>query len=162
MSEKTNIKRSNIPNNAFDIEYRTEWREEVDFLASRGIYYTIRKLEGEYNIPVYKYTKTADLFIALADFYMRRRRNIKSKATFKGFKKAPYEKRTVQQLSFLTKDGNLDEQYIADVEGSDTDGDALNILEKLDEDKPVSSANAEPEQAAVQITGNTTDEDDTE
>lgn len=93
-----------IPNSAFDIEYRTEWRDEVDFLAKRGIYYTIRKLEGEYNIPVYKYTKTADLFVALADFYLRRKRNAKSQATYKGKK--------FEQQSFIKKDGTLNEQFV--------------------------------------------------
>lgn len=78
-----------IPNKAFDIEYRTQWRDEVDFLASRGIYYTIRKKEGEFQIPVYKYTKTVDLFIALADFYLQRKRNFRSEATYKpGMKRA--------------------------------------------------------------------------
>ena len=92
-----------IPNSAFDIEYRTEWRDEVDFLMERGIYYTIRKKEGEYQIPVYKYTKTADLFIALADFYMRRKRNQRSLSTYKG---------KVEQQSFVNKDGTLNEKFI--------------------------------------------------
>ena len=101
----SNVERkSSIPNSAFDVEYRTEWREEVDFLASRGIYYTIRKREGEYGIPVYKYTKTADLFLTLADFYLRNRRNVKSKATFKGHK----------QQSFLNEDGTLNKEFIVD------------------------------------------------
>lgn len=53
VKEKITQEKRNIPNSAFDIEYRTEWRDEVDFLAERGIYYTIRKKEGEYQIPVY-------------------------------------------------------------------------------------------------------------
>ena len=96
----------NIPNSAFDIEYRTEWRDEVDFLAERGIYYTIRKREGEYQIPVYKYTKTVDLFIALADFYLRRKRNLRSKAKYKN---PEYE-----QQSFLNKDNSLKEEFVVD------------------------------------------------
>ncbi len=100
---KDNKDRRIIPNNAFDIEYRTEWRDEVDFLAERGIYYTIRKKEGEYQIPVYKYTKTADLFIALADFYLRRKRNMRSQATYRNPK---YE-----QQSFLNKDGSIKEKF---------------------------------------------------
>lgn len=94
---------SKIPNSAFDIEYRTQWRDEVDFLASRGIYYTIRKREGEYNIPVYKYTRTAELFLALADFYLHRLPNRKSEATFKGHK-------AVQQ-TFLNDDGTIKKQF---------------------------------------------------
>lgn len=108
MTQKANPKaeKRNIPNSAFDIEYRTEWREEVDFLAERGIYYTIRKREGEYQIPVYKYTKTVDLFIALADFYLRNKRNLKSQAKYKNPK---YE-----QQSFINKDNTINEKFVVD------------------------------------------------
>ncbi len=101
------VDKKNIPNSAFDIEYRTEWRDEVDFLAERGIYYTIRKKEGEYQIPVYKYTKTADLFIALADFYLRNKRNMKSLAKYN-----PNVK--VEQPSFLNNDNTINEKYVVD------------------------------------------------
>ena len=108
MTQKANPKaeKRSIPNSAFDIEYRTEWREEVDFLAERGIYYTIRKREGEYQIPVYKYTKTVDLFIALADFYLRNKRNLKSQAKYKNPK---YE-----QQSFINKDNTINEKFVVD------------------------------------------------
>ena len=109
VKEKITQEKRNIPNSAFDIEYRTEWRDEVDFLAERGIYYTIRKKEGEYQIPVYKYTKTADLFIALADFYLRKKRNLRSLATFKG----KVEKKPEQQ-SFINKDGSLNEKFVVE------------------------------------------------
>lgn len=99
--------KKNIPNSAFDIEYRTEWRDEVDFLAERGIYYTIRKREGEYQIPVYKYTKTADLFIALADFYLRNKRNLKSLAKYNPNLK-------VVQPSFLNSNNTINEKYVID------------------------------------------------
>lgn len=98
------VQRSSIPNNAFDIEYRTQWRDEVDFLASRGIYYTIRKIEGEYNIPTYKYTRTAELFLALADFYLHRLPNRKSMATYKG-------KPKFEQQSFLNDDGTVKKRF---------------------------------------------------
>ena len=111
MTEKIIQEKRSIPNSAFDIEYRTEWREEVDFLAERGIYYTIRKKEGEYQIPVYKYTKTADLFIALADFYLRNRRNIRSLATYKG-----KQEKKPEQLSFVKKDGALNEEFVVEKE----------------------------------------------
>ena len=93
-----------IPSSAFDIEYRTQWRDEVDFLTSRGIYYTIRKKEGEYQIPVYKYTKTVDLFIALADFYLQRKRNYKSQAKYKN--------PDSEQQSFLNRDNTINKKYI--------------------------------------------------
>ena len=89
--------RSNIPDHVFDIEYSTQWRDEVDFLASRGIYYTYRKFNPEYRVSTFKYTKTADLFVALADFYLRRRRDVKSKAT--------YDPRKPKQVSMFNKDG---------------------------------------------------------
>lgn len=107
--------RSGIPNTAFDMEYRTQWRDEVDFLAERGIYYTIRRREGEYGIPTYKYTRTAELFLALADFYLHRRPNAKSKATFKGYPKpegeTKFRPRVYRQESFLDKDNNIRPQY---------------------------------------------------
>lgn len=58
-----------IPKNAFDCEYMTEWRREVEYLRSKGIRYTFRKVSTEYRIPQYKYTKTPELFLALAEFY---------------------------------------------------------------------------------------------
>ena len=100
----------NIPSSAFDVEYRTQWRDEVDFLASRGIYYTIRKKEGEYQIPVYKYSKTVDLFIALADFYLQRKRNFRSTATYTGKPKKP------EQQTFLNDDMSIKEEFVANKE----------------------------------------------
>ena len=62
-----------IPNKAFDSEYMTEWVREVRFLASKGIRYTFVKRTPEYNIRQYKYTKTPELFMALAEFYCQAR-----------------------------------------------------------------------------------------
>ena len=127
MTQRVSAKaeKRNIPNSAFDIEYRTEWRDEVDFLAERGIYYTIRKREGEYQIPVYKYTKTVDLFIALADFYLRRKRNLRSKAKYKN---PEYE-----QQSFLNKDNTLKEEFVVNKEEvediEDIDIENLSVFE---------------------------------
>ena len=59
----------NIPNKAFDSEYMTEWVREVKFLADKGIKYVFVKKTPEYNIKQYKYTKTPELFVALAEFY---------------------------------------------------------------------------------------------
>ena len=113
-------KQSNIPSSAFDIEYRTQWRDEVDFLTSRGIYYTFRKKEGEYGIPTYKYTKTLEL-------YLHRKPNVKSRATYQGPNTRPLRGKTEQrsakkpvpaaeekaeQLSFVQKDGSLDPKYV--------------------------------------------------
>lgn len=51
----------------FDMEYQTQWREEVDFLSSVGIQYTfVKKVNG---ISTYKYKKSGELFNQLAIFY---------------------------------------------------------------------------------------------
>lgn len=64
MDEKTVI-----PKNAFDKEYSTEWRREVKFLEEKGINYTYAKKHFKYPIIRYKYRKTPELFLALAEFY---------------------------------------------------------------------------------------------
>lgn len=61
------------PNKAYDSEYATQFRREVEFLKERGIEPTYMKRVGEYRIPTYKYTKTPELFRAVADFYEQRR-----------------------------------------------------------------------------------------
>ena len=58
-----------IPSKEFDKEYNTQWRKEMEYLRSRGIEYTFAKRVGEYKIPTYKYKKTPQLFLALAEFY---------------------------------------------------------------------------------------------
>ena len=58
-----------IPKHVFDKEYSTQWREEVRFLEDKGIAYTYAKKHPKYPIIRYKYTKTPDLFLALAEFY---------------------------------------------------------------------------------------------
>lgn len=56
--------------NSFDIEYQTQWRDEVDFLRSVGIRYAfVKRVNG---IPTYKYTKNGELFKQLAIFYSKR------------------------------------------------------------------------------------------
>lgn len=61
------------PNKAYDSEYATQFRREVEFLKERGFAPTYTKRVGEYRIPTYKYTKTPELFRAVADFYEQRR-----------------------------------------------------------------------------------------
>lgn len=39
------------------------------YLKDHGISYTFVKRTKDYNIPVYKYKKTPELFRAVADFY---------------------------------------------------------------------------------------------
>ena len=58
-----------IPKYVFDKEYSTQWRREVQFLEDKGIAYTYAKRHYKYPIIRYKYTKTPELFLALAEFY---------------------------------------------------------------------------------------------
>ena len=53
-----------IDKKLFDSEYSTQWRDEVDFLKSKGINYTFVKRNN--NISTYKYEKTSELFLQLA------------------------------------------------------------------------------------------------
>ena len=59
----------NVPKFVFDKEYSTQWRREVQFLEDKGIAYTYAKKHYKYPIIRYKYTKTPELFLALAEFY---------------------------------------------------------------------------------------------
>lgn len=56
----------------FDSEYSTQWRDEVDFLKSKGIDYAFVKRNN--NIATYKYTKTPELFYNLAYFYAKNKK----------------------------------------------------------------------------------------
>lgn len=58
-----------VPKYVFDKEYSTQWRREVQFLEDKGIAYTYAKRHYKYPIIRYKYTKTPELFLALAEFY---------------------------------------------------------------------------------------------
>ena len=54
-------------NTKFDKEYATQYEREMIFLASKGIRYTfVKTING---LTTYKYTKTKQLFSALAEFY---------------------------------------------------------------------------------------------
>ena len=63
----TNMNKNEIKK-CFDIEYQTQWRDEVDFLKSVGIRYTFAKRSKE-GISTYKYKKSSELFKQLAIFY---------------------------------------------------------------------------------------------
>lgn len=62
-------KRITPPNKAYDSEYATQFRKEMEYLKTVGIEPTYIKKTGEYRIPTYKYTKTPKLFKALTVFY---------------------------------------------------------------------------------------------
>lgn len=73
MTYENNENRPQLPNKAFDSEYATQFRKEMEYLKSRGIDYTFCKRVGEYRVPTYKYTKTPELFRTVADFYEQHR-----------------------------------------------------------------------------------------
>lgn len=54
----------------YDKEYRTQWTPEKDYLLSLGIKPTYIKVIDE--VTTYKYTKTSELFKALAIFYEKK------------------------------------------------------------------------------------------
>lgn len=58
-----------IPKKAFDQEYATQWRREVEYLYTKNIKPTFTKRDKEYGIVTYKYKKTKALFDALYEFY---------------------------------------------------------------------------------------------
>lgn len=65
----TEVTTERITNKAFDFEYSTQFKREVEFLKERGILPVFKKHTKDYHIPTYKYTKTPELFYAVADFY---------------------------------------------------------------------------------------------
>ena len=69
MDEIKKIEPRPVPKYVFDKEYSTQWRREVQFLEDKGINYTYAKKHYKYPIIRYKYTKTPELFLALAEFY---------------------------------------------------------------------------------------------
>lgn len=69
MNQTSTTNRPKLPPKAFDLEYSTQYRKEVEYLKSKGINYTFIKLTKDYGVPTYKYTKTPELFRAVADFY---------------------------------------------------------------------------------------------
>lgn len=58
-----------IDRHAFDFEYSTQFKKEMLFLKERGFNPIFIKKTKDYRIPTYKYTKTPELFRAVAEFY---------------------------------------------------------------------------------------------
>lgn len=58
-----------LPKKAFDHEYSTPRWKEMEYLKERGIECSYVKTSNKYGVTVYKYTKTPELFRAVADFY---------------------------------------------------------------------------------------------
>lgn len=62
-------------NKLWDKEYATSFYDEVIYLRKRGIRYTWVD-KNENGISVWKYKKTRELWLALADMYKDRRYEI--------------------------------------------------------------------------------------
>lgn len=75
MSEIKNAtnERAPISSKAFDMEYSTQFRKEMEWLKGHGFEPTFVKRTKGTRIPTYKYTKTPELFRCAAEFYENRR-----------------------------------------------------------------------------------------
>ena len=58
-----------IPKYMFDAEYSTQRFKEYQFLHDRGIEPSYIKKSKSYNVTTFKYSKTPELFTAVAEFY---------------------------------------------------------------------------------------------
>ena len=73
MSEINNNVRTPISSKAFDMEYATQFRKEMEWLKGHGFEPTFVKRAKDTRVPTYKYTKTPELFRCVAEFYENRR-----------------------------------------------------------------------------------------
>lgn len=119
-----NEKKIVIPKTVYDKEYSTQWRREVEFLEEKGIAYTYAKRHYKYPVTRYKYSKTPELFLALAEFYnqVRNERFFKSveKTTQTVSEQMPIEKGYIEVKASDLSDAEkktvgITEQDIVDV-----------------------------------------------
>ena len=85
-----------IPKKIFDKEYSTQWKREVQFLEDKGINYVFAKKNNNFPVIRYKYTKTPELFLALAEFYNQ----IRNEQTFKLIDKVTKEVMPIEKGCF--------------------------------------------------------------
>lgn len=104
------INTEKIPNKAFDSEYMTEYRREVKFLASKGIRYTFVKKTSDYGIRQYKYTKTPELFIVLAEFWAQ----IRNEKVYNKINSMVKKENTVSK--------EVEKEFISNIASGDTNG----------------------------------------
>ena len=52
-----------------DIEYKTQWLKERNYLTDHGIRYSFVSTDEKTNIRTFKYKKNSQLFKVLSDFY---------------------------------------------------------------------------------------------
>lgn len=124
-----NETRLDVPKQVFDKEYSTQWKREVQFLEDKGINYTYAKKHYKYPIIRYKYTKTPELFLALAEFYNQVRHEQTMKKIDKTTKElTPLEKGCIEIKQFdlteaekKTVDFQINEQEVENLLKNDTE-----------------------------------------
>lgn len=94
-----------VPKQVFDKEYSTQWKREVQFLEDKGINYTYAKKHFKYPIIRYKYTKTPELFLALAEFYNQ----VRHEQTMKKIDKTTKELTPLEKGCIEVKESDLTE-----------------------------------------------------
>jgi len=94
-----------VPKQVFDKEYSTQWKREVQFLEDKGINYTYAKKHFKYPIIRYKYTKTPELFLALAEFYNQ----VRHEQTMKKIDKTTKELTPLETGCIEVKESDLTE-----------------------------------------------------
>lgn len=94
-----------IPKTVFDKEYSTQWKREVKFLEDKGINYTYAKKNFKYPIIRYKYTKTPELFLALAEFYNQ----VRNERVFKKIEEVGKEVTPLEKGCIEVKESELSE-----------------------------------------------------
>lgn len=94
-----------VPKTAFDKEYSTQWQREVKFLEDKGINFTYAKKHYKYPIITYKYSKTPELFLALAEYYNQ----IRNERVFRKIEQASKEVTPLEKGYVEVKKSELSE-----------------------------------------------------
>lgn len=129
MDNQINEEKVVIPKTVFDKEYSTQWRREVQFLEEKGINYTYAKKHFKYPIIRYKYTKTPELFLALAEFYNQ----VRTEKFFKNVEKANSvvgNKLPIEEGCINVKASELSEAEKKLVDFRDSGDEVINLIKE--------------------------------
>lgn len=129
MDNQINEEKVVIPKTVFDKEYSTQWRREVQFLEDKGINYTYAKKHFKYPIIRYKYTKTPELFLALAEFYNQ----VRTEKFFKDAEKANSaiaNKLPIEEGYINVKASELSEAEKKLVDFQDSGDEVINLIKE--------------------------------
>lgn len=118
LMNETTVQVRRIPKWVYDAEYATQNMDEVAYLEAHGFKPAFIRENAQYGVKTWKYTKTGELFHAVADFYDQKR----YKEEMETLNKA---------MDILAKKGNAEEaKHIFGILnsgrcsiGCDTDGD---------------------------------------